>query len=142
MISKTFHGSDTVEEVEFERKKIQFIYTRGTESFFCDPDTPSKRFTIDTKYIQGVDLLYEKLIVEAIYICDEIIRVEAPPKVMLIVKNTAGDDRGNTAHGGTKSATLENSKVIQVPLFIKIGDKNNNQHSNWQVRGEGKIDRI
>ena len=30
--------------------------------------------------------------------------------------------RGDTASGGSKPATLETGAVIQVPLFINIGD--------------------
>jgi len=31
--------------------------------------------------------------------------------------------RGDTASGGSKPAKLETGLVVQVPLFIKIGDK-------------------
>ena len=30
--------------------------------------------------------------------------------------------RGDTAQGGTKPATLETGAVIQVPLFVEVGD--------------------
>ena len=30
--------------------------------------------------------------------------------------------RGDTASGGTKPATLETGTVVQVPLFLNIGD--------------------
>ena len=31
--------------------------------------------------------------------------------------------KGNTAQGGSKPATLETGAVVQVPLFIQIGEK-------------------
>jgi elongation factor P len=31
--------------------------------------------------------------------------------------------KGDTATGGTKPATLETGVVVQVPLFINVGDR-------------------
>ena len=40
---------------------------------------------------------------------------------MKIIETDPGE-KGNTAQGGTKPATLETGLVIQVPLFVQIGD--------------------
>lgn len=39
------------------------------------------------------------------------------------VIDTAGSDKGNTKDGGSKPATLETGAVIQVPLFINVGEE-------------------
>ena len=39
------------------------------------------------------------------------------------VVDTAGSDKGNTKDGGSKAATLETGAVIQVPLFINVGEE-------------------
>lgn len=31
--------------------------------------------------------------------------------------------QGNTAQGGTKPATLDSGAVVQVPMFIEVGEK-------------------
>ena len=47
-----------------------------------------------------------------------------PPHVELIVASTEMGVRGNTASGSvTKPAVLETGMEIQVPLFIKEGEK-------------------
>jgi len=50
------------------------------------------------------------------------IGVELPNSVELTVTDTDPGLRGDTASGGTKPATLETGAVVQVPLFISIGD--------------------
>jgi elongation factor P len=50
--------------------------------------------------------------------------VQFPPHVELTVTATEPGARGNTASGSvTKNATLETGLQIQVPLFIKEGEK-------------------
>ncbi len=39
------------------------------------------------------------------------------------VIDTAGSDKGNTVNGGQKPATLETGAVINVPLFINVGEE-------------------
>lgn len=53
----------------------------------------------------------------------KVISVEMPNTVELVVTETDPGVKGNTAQGGSKPATLESGAVIQVPLFIKEGEK-------------------
>jgi elongation factor P len=51
-----------------------------------------------------------------------VLSVELPFFVELEVVETDPGVRGDTAQGGTKPAKLETGAVIQVPLFVEIGD--------------------
>jgi len=42
--------------------------------------------------------------------------------VVLKVTETDPGNRGDTATGGTKPATLETGAVVKVPLFVSIDD--------------------
>jgi elongation factor P len=50
------------------------------------------------------------------------ISVTPPNHAILAVAETDPGVRGDTATGATKPATLETGAVVQVPLFIEIGD--------------------
>ncbi|MGD8240383.1 MAG: elongation factor P, partial [Armatimonadota bacterium] len=52
----------------------------------------------------------------------DVIGLELPAAVNLTVSQTDPGMRGDTAQGGTKPAVLETGAVVQVPLFIEIGD--------------------
>lgn len=51
------------------------------------------------------------------------IDVELPNTVVLEVVETDPGVKGDTATGGTKPAKLETGAEIQVPLFIKVGER-------------------
>jgi elongation factor P len=59
---------------------------------------------------------------ELAYYGEEPIGVELPIAVELQVTQTDPGFRGDTATGGTKPATTETGKVVQVPLFVNTGD--------------------
>ncbi len=48
--------------------------------------------------------------------------IELPNFVDLKITQTEPGIKGNTGTGGGKPATLESGGIIQVPLFINIGD--------------------
>ena len=51
------------------------------------------------------------------------ISIELPASVILEVKSSEEAIKGDTATNVTKSATLSTGLNVQVPLFIKVGDK-------------------
>ena len=53
----------------------------------------------------------------------KIISVNLPISVILEVTETDPGFKGDTAQAGSKPATLETGLLIQVPMFINIGEK-------------------
>src|SRR5581483_2917077 len=49
--------------------------------------------------------------------------VELPASVVLEVTETEPGIKGDTVSNVTKPATLETGAVIQVPLFVNVGDR-------------------
>ena len=49
---------------------------------------------------------------------DLIIDIRLPAHVILEVQHTEPGEKGNTATGATKPATVETDYVVNVPLFI------------------------
>ena len=49
--------------------------------------------------------------------------VELPASVVLTISHTEPGLQGDRSTGGTKPATLETGREIQVPLFITTGEK-------------------
>jgi len=52
----------------------------------------------------------------------KVILMELPFFVELEIVETEPGLRGDTASGGTKPAKLETGAVVQVPLFVELGD--------------------
>jgi len=72
----------------------------------------------DAKYY-----LVENAEVNVVMIEGEPAGIEPPMFLVLDVKETMPDFRGDTATGGGKPATLSTGLVINVPFFVKTGDK-------------------
>jgi elongation factor P len=66
--------------------------------------------------------LKENMECEGLVHDETVIAVDLPQFVELAVADTDPGVRGDTAQGGTKPATLETGAVVQVPLFVEIGD--------------------
>src|SRR5258708_27749429 len=88
-----------------------------------DPETYDsiafdESFVGDTK-----DYLTENLKCEILYVQGKAASIQLPSSVVLSVTESAEGVRGDSANNVQKPATLETGKVIQVPLFIKEGEK-------------------
>jgi elongation factor P len=54
---------------------------------------------------------------------NKVIDVTLPAQVEYIVVETPPNFKGNTAQGAQKPATLDSGAVVQVPMFIEVGEK-------------------
>jgi elongation factor P len=87
-------------------------------------DTESfDQFSIGQKKLGAASgFLKDGMIISVLFYREEPVDVVLPIFVELRVVETDPGFRGDTASGGSKPATLETNAVIQVPLFINIGD--------------------
>ena len=53
----------------------------------------------------------------------EIVGTDLPASVVLTVTETEPGIQGDRVSGARKSATMETGVVVQVPLFIEIGER-------------------
>ncbi len=112
-----------MEQAVLERRPLQYIYNDGNDYYVMDKET-FEQIPIRKEQIgEGVKYLKENADVTVMSHKDEIIGVEVPTFVELEVTETAGSEKGNTASGGTKPATVETGAVVQVPFFVNIGDR-------------------
>jgi elongation factor P len=123
VIDKTFRAGEKVEEIRLVRKPVQFSYTDGQFYYFMDQET-FEQIPLPADTIGDDQLVYlkENMMCEALTRDDHPLSVELPFFVELEVAETEPGVRGDTAQGGTKRAKLETGAIVQVPLFVEIGD--------------------
>ena len=124
VFDKTFKAGEKFQEPDLVVVTAAFLYADGVGYHFMDQET------FDTLTLRGemlgddTQLLVDNLIVQVQKFNGSPIGVQFPPHVELTVKATEPGTRGNTASGSvTKTATLETGLEVQVPLFIKEGEK-------------------
>jgi elongation factor P len=121
VIDNTFRAGEKVELVDFEEKRMQFLY-KDDRYHFMDLDTYDQISLSAEEVGEARDFLKENTEVEILFIESSPITVELPNFIEIRIAKTDPGIRGDTASGGSKPATLETGAVIQVPLFLNEGD--------------------
>lgn len=118
-----FASSDKVEIVETDRQKLEFSYADPTGFNFMDMNT-YETITLNEELIgDNKNYLVEGMMAEVLFLEDNAVTVDVPAVVELTVTESSEGIKGDTANNPTKPATLETGLVVQVPLFVKPGDK-------------------
>jgi len=121
VIDNTFRAGEKVELVDFEEKRMQYLY-HDDRYHFMDLDTYDQISLSGEEVGDARDFLKENIEVEILFIDESPVTVELPNFIELQIVKTDPGIRGDTASGGSKPATLETGAVIQVPLFLNEGD--------------------
>ncbi len=123
VVEKTFRAGEKVTTVRLERRPVNYSYTDGELYYFMDANT-FEMIPLSADVIGEDQLKYlkENMECEGLVHDETVISVDLPQFVELAVSETDPGVRGDTAQGGNKPATLETGAVVNVPLFIEIGD--------------------
>jgi elongation factor P len=123
VLDKTFRAGERVTEVRLERRPIQYSYQDGGLYYFMEMETyemiPLAPGAIGEDQLQYLE---ENMVCEGLTRDGNVLAVELPQHVELEISETEPGVRGDTAQGGTKRAKLATGAVVQVPLFIEVGD--------------------
>jgi len=123
VLERTFRAGEKVPRAHLERKEMEYLYRTGDNFCLMDLET-YEQITLSGEQM-GEATLYlkenEKLTV--LMHEDSIVGLELPYTVELKVVEAEPGFKGDTASGGSKPAKLETGLVVNVPLFIDVGDR-------------------
>ncbi len=123
VIEKTFRAGEKVGEPDIEDRNMQFLYFDGNQLVFMDTETYEQLpFSVE-QVGEARKYLTENLDVAVLFWNGKPINVDLPPFIEAAISQCDPGMKGDTAQGGTKPATLETGAVLQVPLFLKEGER-------------------
>jgi len=122
VIEKTFRAGEKVERAMLDRREMQYLYKEGAEYVMMDLETYDQLHVAEDAIGDGSKYLKENMNVQILMHDSKIIGVDLPNSVELEVVDTPPAEKGNTAQGGTKPATLEGGAVVNVPFFVAVGN--------------------
>jgi len=123
VLERTFRSGEKVDEADVTETRMQYLYQDGDSLVFMDNATFEQTpFTLEQvgdarKYLQ------ENLDVDVLFWRGKPINIELPAFIEAVITQTDPGLKGDTASGATKPATIETGAVVQVPLFVKEGEK-------------------
>jgi elongation factor P len=119
---RTFRAGEKVNRAHLDRRETQYLYASDDTYTFMDVEN-FEQIAMERAQIEAhVRYLKENMTVFIVQYETSIIGIELPNSVELKVVETDPGVRGDTATSGTKPAKLETGLMVQVPLFINIGD--------------------
>jgi len=124
VIDRTFRAGEKFRPVRTESRKMQFLYTDGTDAHFMDTESFEQIAVAESTVAEALRWCKPSSEVDVLFVDDEPADVQLPSGVDLEVSQTDPGLRGDSVSGGgTKPATLETGAVIQVPLFVEQGQR-------------------
>ncbi len=123
VIEKTFRADEKVGRATIDKREMQYLYREGAAYVFMDNESydqlhvPTDALGEAVKYLKEGDSavlpMWE----------GEVLGVDLPAAVELLVAETEPGIQGDRVSGARKPATMETGLVVQVPLFIETGEK-------------------
>ncbi|HMB00071.1 MAG TPA: elongation factor P [Spirochaetota bacterium] len=125
VVEKTFKSGEPIELIDTERKNVQFLYKDKGHFIFMDEEN-YEQYSIDENIASDnvCKFMKENDRMILLYAAGEIMDIEfKSAKNIYTVTEAAPGIKGDTATNTTKAVKLETGAELQVPLFIKEGDK-------------------
>jgi elongation factor P len=122
-LEKTFKSGESLEGADVMELDMQYLYSDGEAWHFMDPDSYEQYALDETAMAGAVNYLVEQDNCVVTLWNNNPISVTPPNHVVLEVVDTDPGLKGDTAGTGGKPATMNTGVVVQVPLFISIGEK-------------------
>lgn len=123
VLEKTFRAGEKFRRVHTASKKMLFLYSSQDEIVLMDNETYEQLTLPRSLAGESLKFIKDNMDVEVQMIDGNAANIIPPTFVELEVTDTQPGVKGDTASGGSKPATLENGAVVNVPLFIKNGDR-------------------
>jgi elongation factor P len=116
-------AEETVEDAYLEKRNFEYLYSSGNEHHFMDLESYDQITLDDDAFGEGKLYLLPNTQIQISMYQEKPVVVTLPNTVDLIVKDTAPEIKGATATNQYKPATMETGLIVQVPPFIKLGEK-------------------
>jgi elongation factor P len=124
VIDRTFRAGEKFRAVRTEARKMQFLYADGTDAHLMDTQSFEQITVAESSVADALRWIRPSEEIDVLFIDDVPSDFQLPSAVDLEVTQTEPGVKGDTASGGgNKPATLETGAIIQVPLFVDVGDK-------------------
>jgi elongation factor P len=118
-----FSSTERVEVIPMTTRKMEFSYKDGADYVFTDAET-YESVTLTPEIVgEASQFLVENATVTVTFVEEKAVSLELPSSVVLTVSDAPEGIRGDSANNVQKMVTMETGLSMQVPLFIKTGEK-------------------
>ncbi len=123
VVERTFNPTDKMPRAIIETKEMQYLYNDGELFYFMDLETFEQQPMNKEEVEDVIMFMKENENATVRFFKGKPFSVEAPNFVVLEITDTEPGFKGDTTGNTTKPATTETGYVVQVPLFVNIGER-------------------
>ena len=123
VVDRTFRAAEKVEQARVDKREMQYLYNDGVDYVFMDSESYEQLNVSAASLGDAAQFLVESDGAILQMYGDEIVGVDLPAAVELTVTDTEPGVQGDRVSGARKLATLQTGLVVQVPLFVNVGDR-------------------
>lgn len=122
-VEKTFRANESVDGAQLTKTVMQHTFKDGNDFVFMNMETFEEERLSEAVLGDQAKYMKEGLDVEVLQHEGRVLDCEIPKTMVLEVVETDPGVKGNTVQGGSKPATLETGAIVNVPLFINVGEQ-------------------
>ena len=123
IVDKTFNAGMKMEFETVDNRTLQYSYEDGDNYVFMDMTTYEQIQMPAASTAGKSDFLKDGQECRVMLYQGRPLDIDIPMSVVLEVTDTEPGAKGDTVSNVTKAATLESGAVIQVPIFVNVGDR-------------------
>lgn len=123
-IDFTLKGTDNMPEADFHKRPVKLMYKDSDQIHLMDQEDYNQYAMNLADVEDQLNYLTESMeSVFALIYQDECVGIQLPASAELTITQCDPAVRGNSATARTKPATLETGLIVQVPEYIKEGER-------------------
>ncbi|MDB5272624.1 MAG: efp [Chitinophagaceae bacterium] len=122
-VENRFRAGEDVTMVRVDVKDQQYLYQEGDSYVVMDNETFDQIYVPAALFGDSAKFIKEGMNVRISFDGDTPVYAELPQNAELEVTYTEPGVRGDTATKTLKQATLETGAIVNVPLFVNIGER-------------------
>ena len=123
VVDKTFRAGEKFARIFTETKNVQFLYDDGSDVHFMDEETYEQFALPHAELVEALPYMQPSTSVQILMVGGKPSGVQLPASVELTVTQTEPGVKGDTVSNVSKPATLETGAVVNVPLFVNVGER-------------------
>ena len=120
---RTYRSSEKFNEANLEEHEMEYLYAEGNLHYFMNTES-FEQIPLDDEVLGDLlNFMLPGIVIQVEFFEGKPMGVDLPSSVELEVVETEPELRGATASASYKPAVLETGVTVQVPPFIKEGDR-------------------
>lgn len=123
VFDRTYRSGERLDAANVESNKMQFLFATGDAFTFMDCDTYEQVELPANVVGDDKDWLLDNLECDVLFHNERPVGISLPSHVVMEITECEPGVKGDTATNVTKQAGVSTGATLNVPLFIKQGDK-------------------